>query len=49
MSQHPTDMLGDRFKVYRQAQDRHRRATAAREAATVKVEELEASLRSAES
>ena len=48
MSQNPTDLLSERFKIYRQAQDRFRRATAAREAATVKVEELEAALRSAE-
>ena len=48
MSQNPTDMCAARFKAYRQAQDRYRRASAAREAATVKVTELEAALRSAE-
>lgn len=48
MSQAPTDMLAARHKPYRQAQERYRRATAAREAAQQRVSELEQQLVNAE-
>ena len=48
MSVAPTDLLAERPKVYRQAQDRYRRATFAREAAQQRVSELERKLSGAE-
>lgn len=48
MSVNPTDLLGQRHKTYRQAQERYQRATAAREAAQQRVSELESELAAAE-
>jgi hypothetical protein len=48
MSVNPTDLLVQRHKGYRQAQERYQRATAAREAVQQHVAELEAELAGAE-
>jgi chromosome segregation ATPase len=48
VSVNPTDLLAQRHKAYRQAQERYHRATAAREAAQQRVSELESELASAE-
>lgn len=48
MSVNPTDLLGQRHKSYRQAQERYQRATAAREAAQQRVAALETELATAE-
>jgi len=48
MSVNPTDLLAQRHKAYRQAQERYRRATAARETAQQRVSELESELAAAE-
>ena len=48
MSVNPTDLLAQRHKAYRQAQERYQRATAAREAAQQRVAELESELAAAE-
>jgi hypothetical protein len=48
MSVNPTDVLAQRHKAYRQAQERYQRATAAREAAQQRVAELESELAAAE-
>jgi hypothetical protein len=48
MSVNPTDLLAERHKNYRQAQERYQRAVAAREAAQRRVTELEAELSVAE-
>ena len=48
MSIAPTDLLAESHKSYRQAQDRYRRATLAREAAQQRVSELERKLSGAE-
>jgi hypothetical protein len=48
MSVAPTDLLAERHKSYRQAQERYQRATAAREAAQQRVAEQESELSAAE-
>lgn len=49
MSVNPADLLAQRHKAYRQAQERYQRATGAREAAQQCVSELESELVGAES
>jgi hypothetical protein len=44
----PTDLLAQRHRAYRNAQDRHRRAIAARESAQQRVSELESELSAAQ-
>jgi hypothetical protein len=48
VSVNPTDLLAERHKPYRVAQERYQRATAAREAANEKVAQLEACVHDAE-
>jgi hypothetical protein len=48
LSVNPTDLLSQRHKGYRQAQERYQRATAAREAAQQRVGELKSELAAAE-
>lgn len=48
MSLNPTDLLAERHKSYRQAQERYQRAMAAREAAQERVAELKSQLAAAE-
>jgi hypothetical protein len=49
MSVNPTDLLAQRHKAYRNAQERYRRAVTARESAQQRVSELEGELTAAES